>query len=67
MIERIMELLEQTDASELECMEIQAYIEQLEYDSLFLEALEQEGVDDWEGYSDAYNLFEQWQEEEEED
>ena len=58
MIKRIMELLEQTDASLVECMEIQAYLEQLDCDSLFLEALEQEGLDEWEGYTDAYNLYE---------
>lgn len=67
MIERIMELLEQTDASSLECMEIQAYLEQLDYDSLFLEALQQAGVDNWEWYDEACNLFEEWQQDEDEE
>jgi hypothetical protein len=39
--------------------------ESFEARDMFLQALEQVGVDNWEGYDDAVALYKQWIEEEE--
>lgn len=39
----------------------------LKEDSLMLQYLNEAGVDNWEGYSDAYQLFRGYSEDEEED
>lgn len=43
---------------------LEGQIEQLKEENLFLEALIQSGVDNWEGYGDALDLVEEWKESE---
>ena len=42
---------------ESERQRLKKQIKKLEKDSMMLSALEQAGVDNWEGYSDAYDIF----------
>lgn len=68
MKEKIIELLEQTSASELDKREILNYIQELEDDSLMLSALQANGVDNWIWYGDAMDDdYYKWKEEEEEE
>ena len=57
MIEKIMKLLEQTNASMIEKLDIQTYLRQIDNDSLFLAALEDTGVSEWSGYINACNHY----------
>lgn len=57
MIEKIMKLLEQTNASMIDKLDIQRYLTQMDNDSLFLAALEDTGVSEWSGYINACNYY----------
>lgn len=41
------------------------YLEEMDYDSMFLSALQNAGVDNWEGYEYAQEILEEWENESE--
>ncbi|MGN0992832.1 MAG: hypothetical protein ACI4PE_02810 [Bacilli bacterium] len=65
MKKRILELLKNSGISILDYKDIEKYLNELEDDSLFLNALEYNGVDNWEWYDDAVDDYNKWREENE--
>lgn len=56
-IDEIMNFIEQSNASNIDKKEIRKYLEELEDDSLFLGALETNGVDNWDFYDEAFKDY----------
>ena len=48
-----------------EAVELEEYLEELSDDSLKLNAFMAAGVDNWEWYDEAMNIYNEWKEEEE--
>lgn len=67
MIKRILELLEQTNITNEEKEKIAEYLRVVDDDSILLNALMSNGVDNWTWYDEAIKDYKKMKEEEEED
>ena len=66
MINKIMNFIEQSNASVIDKQEILNYLKELEDDSLMYHALEMNGVDNWTWWDEAVEDYNKMKEEEEE-
>ena len=62
--DRIVKLINNNYRPE-EAVELEEYLEELLDDSLKLDALIAAGIDNWEWYSEAMNIYNEWKKEEE--
>ena len=62
--DRIVKLINNNCKPE-EAVELEEYLEELSDDSLKLNAFMDAGVDNWEWYDEAMNIYNEWKEEEE--
>lgn len=65
MINKIMNFIEQSNASTTDKQEILSYLKELEDDSLMYHALEMNGVDNWTWWDEAVEDYNKMKEEEE--
>lgn len=65
MINKIMNFIEQSNASVIDKQEILNYLKELEDDSLMYHALEMNGVDNWTWWDEAVEDYNKMKEEEE--
>ena len=65
MINKIMNFIEQSNASIIDKQEILNYLKELEDDSLMYHALEMNGVDNWTWWDEAVEDYNKMKEEEE--
>lgn len=65
MINKIMNFIEQSNASVIDKQEILNYLKELEDDSLIYHALEMNGVDNWTWWDEAVEDYNKMKEEEE--
>ena len=65
MINKIMNFIEQSNASATDKQEILSYLKELEDDSLMYHALEMNGVDNWTWWDEAVEDYNKMKEEEE--
>ena len=65
MINKIMNFIEQSNASVIDKQEILNYLKELEDDSLMYHALEMNGVDNWAWWDEAVEDYNKMKEEEE--
>lgn len=65
MINKIMNFIEQSNASVIDKQEILNYLKELEDDSLMYRALEMNGVDNWTWWDEAVEDYNKMKEEEE--
>ena len=65
MINKIMNFIEQSNASVIDKQEILNYLKELEDDSLMYHALEMNGVDNWIWWDEAVEDYNKMKEEEE--
>lgn len=65
MINKIMNFIEQSNASVIDKQEILNYLKELEDDSLMYHALEMNGVDNWTWWDEAIEDYNKMKEEEE--
>lgn len=65
MINKIMNFIEQSNASVIDKQEILNYLKELENDSLMYHALEMNGVDNWTWWDEAVEDYNKMKEEEE--
>lgn len=65
MINKIMNFIEQSNASVIDKQEILNYLKELEDDSLMYHALEMNGVDNWTWWNEAVEDYNKMKEEEE--
>ena len=65
MINKIMNFIEQLNASVIDKQEILNYLKELEDDSLMYHALEMNGVDNWTWWDEAIEDYNKMKEEEE--
>lgn len=65
MINKIMNFIEQSNASVIDKQEILNYLKELEDDSLMYHALEMNGIDNWTWWDEAVEDYNKMKEEEE--
>ena len=65
MVNKIMNFIEQSNASVIDKQEILNYLKELEDDSLMYHALEMNGVDNWTWWDEAVEDYNKMKEEEE--